>query len=143
MTSEEDSISMQSDYSVQSMLSESESSEGETQNFDIRLPVNHLYLQSNELGEISSEMFEFLEPGNEITVPLIAKEVVLLPGQSLPLNFIHNLSIKFIRKRTKKHSYFCLATMNPYINFFDYSETNYLSSLIGTLFQVGYFLKFF
>lgn len=125
---------------------ENESGTQATQ-FDIRLPVNHSYLQSNELGELSAETSIFLDPGKEISVPLFVMENVLLPGQSLPLNFTAESCVNFVRKKAKKHSYFCLSTVDPHADLYQIfgfdSQCMKLSSSIGTLFQVIFLANIF
>lgn len=77
--------------------------------FDIRLTANHSYLHATELGELSAPSM-FVDPGTKISVPLLIMDAVLLPGQSLPLNFSHPIVVDFILQATRNGRYFCLST---------------------------------
>lgn len=106
--------------------------------FDIRIPVTHTYLQSSiaaQLGEISAET-QYLEPGVEAILPIIVMDAaVLLPGQTLPLQFLMPRTIEFVREAIRIRQYFALFTalLNEYDLDYEYPSA---SSSIGTLFQV-------
>uniref|UniRef100_A0A915E8N3 Lon N-terminal domain-containing protein n=1 Tax=Ditylenchus dipsaci TaxID=166011 RepID=A0A915E8N3_9BILA len=102
--------------------------------FDIRLPATHQYLQSNSLGEISAGSI-LVDPGSEICVPVLLMDAVLLPGQTLPLQFDVPSCVDFVRGAAEKRQYFALVTSAQEQDMDDVNEELAYSST-GTLFQV-------
>ncbi|KAI1724972.1 ATP-dependent protease la (LON) substrate-binding domain-containing protein [Ditylenchus destructor] len=102
--------------------------------FDIRLPVKHQYLNSTDLGELSTHSL-YMDPGSEITVPVVVIDTVLLPTQTLPLQFTDQSCVDFMRAAGEKRTYFALLTATLE-NDMEEVEPELTASRTGTLFQV-------
>ncbi|KAI1715514.1 ATP-dependent protease la (LON) substrate-binding domain-containing protein [Ditylenchus destructor] len=102
--------------------------------FDIRLPVKHQYLNSTDLGELSTHSL-YVDPGSELSVPVVVIDTVLLPGQTLPLQFTDQSCVDFMRAAGEKRTYFGLLTATLE-NDREEVEPELTASRTGTLFQV-------
>ncbi|XP_015764904.1 PREDICTED: protein cereblon-like isoform X2 [Acropora digitifera] len=110
------------------IVQDSDGEESDAINFDPSLPAQHQYL-GEEMDEFSGRTYH--EPGSHVTLPLLMRpDLVLVPGQTLPLHLFRPQIVSMIKNIIEKDRTFGL------VNSRSTGNHNQLLAAIGTTVEI-------
>ncbi|XP_068702174.1 protein cereblon-like isoform X2 [Montipora foliosa] len=110
------------------IVQDSGSEDSDTMNFDPSLPAQHQYL-GDEMDEFSGRTYH--EPGSHVNLPLLMMpDLVLVPGQTLPLHLFRPQIVSMIKNIIEKDRTFGL------VNSRNSGNQSQLLAAIGTTVEI-------
>ncbi|EYB88647.1 hypothetical protein Y032_0243g3479 [Ancylostoma ceylanicum] len=114
-----------------------EASDGEpSRNFDVHESSKHQYLfkPTHASEEVDMGATMWLQPGKEHTVPVISLDLVVLPGQMVPMQIHNAISRSIVQRAIDSRSYLGLLPVVP-------GEANMNRERYGILLQVNKYVS--
>ncbi|KIH68205.1 hypothetical protein ANCDUO_01458 [Ancylostoma duodenale] len=114
-----------------------EASDGEpSRNFDVHESSKHQYLfkPNHASEEVDMGATMWLQPGKEHTVPVISLDLVVLPGQMVPMQIQNAISRSIVQRAIDSRSYLGLLPVVP-------GEANMRRERYGILLQVNKYVS--